>query len=194
MVKIKNFQEILAEVKNLVGNNSRIAYVEEIISNKNELSRDIIAESYEMLAELYENSERFSGEIYKKAASEWEMIGISINREDASDGHRIDILKRAFRNYGKAYNAYRSMNNESSATEINARMMKLKDELRSNFGPFKTFSIAVVMLGFIISFFFLSSSFTGFVAAPFETEETTILGIVFVLLAIIGSFFVIKYL
>ena len=84
--------------------------------------------------------------------------------------------------------------NYSLMNETEKRLNDLREQLFKDLGPMKKLTITSVLFLFVLSFFLLSSSFTGFVVVPMDEGDTTLTGFVFAITAILGMFIVSRWL
>ena len=182
-------KEIKNKLKNIKDNVSRIEFLESYLKKSDEIIEpDVLALIYEILGELHYSTGNPKGSYYQKAASTWESVFVLShnNKERVS-------LKNALRNYRKAFKVYKKKDNFALTNEVVNRMDEVKKQLYKQIGPMKNLAIGSIFLLFVLSFVFLSSSFTGFSVAPLETNDSASMGFVFAILAIIGLFLVYKW-
>mgnify|MGYP001559664704 CR=1 FL=1 len=180
---------IKIKLKELDDNVSRIGFLENYLKRSDEIIEPgVLASIYELLGELHYSTGNPKGSYFQKAALTWETVFVLSHNDK-----EIISLKNALKNYQKALKIYKKKDNFALANEITNRMEEVKGQLYKHIGPIKKLTVGGVFILFILSFVFLSSSFTGFSVAPLEASDSASVGGVFVILAIMGMFLVYKW-
>jgi hypothetical protein len=184
-------KEIYSKLEQLDTDTERIEFLEEKLKEDN-LEQETKALVYESLGNLYYKNEHPKGQLFEKAASAWEIVSVSEDKENKEvHNYQKDALKRALKNYRKAAKAYRKANENSLREEAETKADYLKSELKNLSSPTKTLTIAGVVIIFFLSFIFLAQFPTGFAVSPIEESQTNSLGIILLAAGILGAIFVI---
>ncbi len=182
-------EEIKDNIKRLSDNVSKIEFLENYLKTSEEtIEPGVLASIYELLGELHYSTGNPKGSYFQKAASTWETVFVLSHNDK-----EILYLKNALSNYQKAFKIYKKKDNFALTNEMVNRMGDVKGQLYKHIGPIKKLTVGSVFLLFILSFVFLSSSFTGFSVAPLEASDSASIGGVLVVFAVIGMFLVYKW-
>ncbi len=186
----------LLELKNrlssIIDYNAKIDFIEKYLKNQNSnLNLNSIAQIYEMLGELNLSVGNLKGTYFQKAGATFETLSVLNLGKNVIDR---ETLNRAYKNYQMAYKIFKKNENYSLMNETEKRLNDLREQLFKDLGPMKKLTITSVLFLFVLSFFLLSSSFTGFVVVPMDEGDTTLTGFVFAITAILGMFIVSRWL
>jgi hypothetical protein len=189
----EEFVPLKKKLEELADDSARIQYLENYLKEHSGIPLGILAAIYERLGELHNRQGRPKGAYFEKAASTWEMIAIlEAGDEGIARNIRRDAFREAMRIYKLANESYKKANAYENAESINRKISLVRDELRKYSSMGKSAGLLLVVIVFVASFVLLSGPpTTGFVVyPPMEENETTITGIVLVVLGIIGGLFV----
>jgi len=183
-------KEIKEELDKLDNTEEKIEFLRAKIRADYGISYELKASVYELLGRLYQISGKPEAELYKKAASAWEMASVFEEEESKLNQQKKGLLKKALKNYKSASNIYRKSEEHGLEQETKAKTFDIKTQLRSYGGPAKNIGILGVMAVFILSFLFLAPTFTGLAITPLENSETSLVGFTLVILGVIGTTFI----
>lgn len=192
MLFMKNtdeFEYFLARVSEMEEPVERAVFAEKFLED---IKKDNLtsAQVEEFLAELYRKGGEPKAVMYQKAASSWEMVSVF----EGNKNERVarDSLRQALYNYRRAAKFYRRNGEVSKSEDMSARAEVISQQLGSLSSPIRKVAITFLFVAFLFSFLFLLSPPTGLVVVDLDSEKTSIFGVVLAVIAVIGTFFLVR--
>jgi len=181
-----------SKVENIPSAQGRIDYLESYLDKNKDIPLPLLATIYESLGESYVKKGELNGAFFAKAGELWETAAVKNEQETDNNKFQRKAFKKALLNYNIASKYLEKKGEIPKALKLKEQADNLRIELKSYNGPIKTMTLIAVLVAFIASFSFLSST-TGFVIGSENVETNTFLGVIFALVGFFGAFLLIKW-
>lgn len=188
-------RELEDRIKIFESPEEKISFLQKFISHHPRTEHEILASAYSLLAIAMQSIGNENPDIFLKAANQWVYVGTIQDYAGQQNSSRIKRLAfiEAVSNYRKAARLYAKNGETSRYNEIKKDISEVRHQLRQLQHPFRYVGLILVFGFFLFAFLFLGAPPTGYSVIELESGETTIAGMIFAILAVIGAFFVYRF-